>query len=240
MNPESERRLTVARRLAPLYAAQGARAVIVHGSVARDLADRYSDIEMCAFWDDQPPDEARMSVYREAAGTALHFYSWDEDNGEWSEDYVVGDVRIDMSHRTIAGTEELISDLIKRHDPTLYKQDTASLILSCIPLHGEELIARWRERLAIYPDELARAMVTLYLDFEPPYKLETFAERGEMLPFYRLVVESEKRIWHVLMGLNRIYMPHLGYKWTTQLAARMRHAPPNVAERLKEILLAEP
>ena len=71
MNPESEWRLTVARRLAPLYAAQGASAVIVHGSVARDLADRYSDIEMCAFWDGPPPDEARMSVYRKTMWWAM-------------------------------------------------------------------------------------------------------------------------------------------------------------------------
>ena len=54
-NPHVQWRLDVARKLAEkIRAFPGVQAIVVGGSVARDYADAYSDLELPIFWDELP------------------------------------------------------------------------------------------------------------------------------------------------------------------------------------------
>ena len=44
-------------------------------------------------------------------------------------------------------------------DPDLLKQNLLSAINDGIALHNSELVERWTSRLAVYPNELAMAMI---------------------------------------------------------------------------------
>lgn len=62
MNAASQWRHTIAKRLAPIYAANPhVAAVLVGGSTARGHADRYSDIELGVFWHQPPTDAERFT-----------------------------------------------------------------------------------------------------------------------------------------------------------------------------------
>lgn len=241
MNPHAEWRLELARRVAPAYSGNPAvRAVAVHGSAARGYADRYSDIEMVAFWDRAPTDEERVAAAREAGGNLWSLYPFEDENNEWSEEFDVRGVKIDMSHRTVEGTERWFSEVIDGYDTDLTKHDTISVIRRSYPLYGAELIERWRARTDVYPDELALRMVRQYLDWIPSVTREMGAARGELIPLYENISASERHILLVLLALNRIYLPHLAFKWTEQVAAELRIAPPNLAARLKAAFRLEP
>lgn len=71
VNEHSRWRRALAERYAAGYRQlPGVRAVLLTGSVARGLADRYSDIELMVFWDTAPPERSR-SLAAENGGGAL-------------------------------------------------------------------------------------------------------------------------------------------------------------------------
>ncbi|HYP39375.1 MAG TPA: hypothetical protein VEX13_03365 [Chloroflexia bacterium] len=241
MNPHAQWRLELARRIAPAYSGNpSVRAVAVHGSAARGYADKYSDIEIVAFWDRSPTDEERVAAVEEAGGNLWNLYPFEDENNEWSEEFDIRGVKIDMSHRTVEGTETWFADVIERYDTDLTKHDMISVVRRSYPLYGAELIEQWRARTDVYPDELARLMVSKYLDWIPAATRVMAAARGELIPLYENISVSERHILLVLLALNRIYLPHLAFKWTEQVAAELGIAPPGLAARLRNAFLLGP
>ncbi|HEX8218182.1 MAG TPA: nucleotidyltransferase domain-containing protein [Chloroflexia bacterium] len=241
MNPHAQWRLELARRIAPAYGGNPAvRAVAVHGSAARGYADRYSDIEIVAFWDRSPTDEERIAAVAEAGGNLWNLYPFEDERNEWAEDFDIRGVKIDMSHRTVEGTETWFADVIDRYDTGLTKHDMISVVRRSHPLYGAELIEQWRARTAAYPDELAWRMVSKYLDWIPAATREMAAARGELIPLYENISVSERHILLVLLALNRTYLPHLTFKWTERVAAELRIAPADLAARLRNAFLLGP
>src|SRR4051812_2170186 len=98
MNTASEWRLKLAQGFAPAYYDNPkVCAILLAGSVARGIADRYSDIEMTVFWGGAPPDEARRDAIARGGGELINFYDYDEDNAEWSDDVHVRGVEFQIS-----------------------------------------------------------------------------------------------------------------------------------------------
>lgn len=61
LNEASRWRLAIARKVAPLIAANPrVRAVMLAGSTSRGCADSYSDIEIGVFWELDPYDEEKQ------------------------------------------------------------------------------------------------------------------------------------------------------------------------------------
>lgn len=97
MNHDNQWRLKMARQIAPVYAANPkVVAVAVSGSVGRGWADRYSDIELDVYWHEPPADEDRQRVIRRLNGNIIGY--WPLEDAEWSEDYYVQGVQLDLSH----------------------------------------------------------------------------------------------------------------------------------------------
>lgn len=231
----------MAAQIWPFYAADPrVLAVVVHGSAARGLSDPWSDIELCVFRSAEPTDEERLAVPRQLGGRVAYFYEYDPDNDEWEEEYFLGEIKIEVSHRTIASTDRWISDVIDRYEPSPAKQDVISVFRGGITLYGEELITNWKARTERYPAELAAAMVRTYSDFRPIWWSLMMVERGELLPLYVYLCRGQERALLTLMGLNRIFVPHLGWKWVESLVSGMTIAPSGLAARLKSALSADP
>src|SRR5215216_2716534 len=102
--------MRLARRIAPIYAANPrVAAVMVGGSVARGLADRYSDLELGIFWAAPPPDAERLAAIDQLGGALFgprSFRSYATDP-EWvvSEHFKVEEVEIDW--RRYTGTSNI-------------------------------------------------------------------------------------------------------------------------------------
>jgi hypothetical protein len=235
---EITRRRALAEIVAPAYAANPKVAgVLLAGSVARGIADQFSDIELDMFWYEPATDEERLAPIARAGGQLLY---QDADENEWADGFYIGGVKVDTSQFLVDSMERWLTDMVDRADTEVEKQLLIAAVQHGLPLHGAELTERWRTKAAAYPDALVHAMVAQHLAFRPRHLIEMFAERDDLLILHRCLVEVEQLILSVLMGLNRLYMPHPYFKWLDWTVAQMRIAPPDLARRLKLILLAEP
>lgn len=238
MHPEIARRLALAERIAPAYAANPhVAAVLLAGSVARGTADEFSDIEVDIFWMAAPDMAARLAPI-EALGARLMYQ--DADANEWADGFSIGGVKVDTSQFLVGTVECWLDDVTERADPEVEKQLLLAAIQHGQPLVGAALFERWRERAAAYPAALARAIVAENLAFRPRFFLEMLAARDDLLIFYRAVAEVEARIMNIMLALNRQYVGHPLHKWLEWQCAQLPIAPPNLARRLKQVLRDDP
>lgn len=218
----------------------GVRAVLLSGSVARGLADRYSDIELLVVWADPPGDAARQDAVAAGGGKLLTAYEYDDENAEWSDDVLHSGVEIQVSHRTAAAVDQWITEVTAGFDPDLTKQDLIALIRAGVPLTGAALIERWRRQTEDYPAPLGDAMIRAHLDFRSAWQRRKLLDRQDLIPLYADLVDTARNVVLVLLGLNRTYFPHLGFKWIPALAADLAEAPPALADRLAAFFTAAP
>jgi predicted nucleotidyltransferase len=238
VNDPTAKRMALAQRIAPAYAANpNVRAVLLAGSVARGVADQFSDIEIDVFWS-QPPTEDELQAPIERAGATLLYR--EADANEWADGFFIEGIKVDTSQFLVGTIERWLEDVVDRADTEVEKQLLIAAVQHALPLHGADLAARWRAKAAAYPDELSRAMVAQHLAFRPRALLEMFAARDDLLILYKGLVAVEELIMGVLLGLNRLYLAHPSHKWMDWQIAQMSVAPPDLARRLKQILRDEP
>jgi hypothetical protein len=240
MDRPSAWRLALARKISSAYASNPkVRALAVAGSVARGCADRYSDIEIDVYWAEPPSDEERRAVAAQAGATDLLLWPYEDE--EWSDNYSVGGVKIELSQFLTTTTEQCLSAVLDDFDTSPDKQMRVAAVRYAIPLHGNHLFEQWQARATRYPDGLAFAMVTQHLSFDGTwYAHEMLADRDDLVFLYDLCCNLEKRLLGVLLGLNRIYLPHLRYKWMDHLIADMSIHPRDLALRMKQVFRMAP
>jgi hypothetical protein len=238
MNEAIAKRAALAERVALAYAANSkVRAVLLAGSVARGIADRFSDIEIDVFWAEPPTDEDRTAPI-ERSGWELLYRHVDEN--EWADGFFIEGIKVDTSQFLASTLDRWLDDTLVRADVEPEYQVRITAIQHGRPLHGAELIERWRAKVAVYPEALAHAMVAEHLHFRPRYLLEMLAARDDVLILHQDLVAAEQSILSVLMGVNRMYAPHPYHKWLDWEVAQLAIAPPDLNRRLRRILGDEP
>ncbi len=237
MNEASRWRLELAKQIAPLYdQPHQAQVIMVGGSVSRHCADRYSDIEVGIFWTTPPTEEFRQEIAQRAGGTLYRSFSFQQE--EWSEEYLVSGVKLDIRHRLVSGVERWLSDVIDNYETTVSKQVLISALEYGVPLAGAPLLKEWQAKIKPYPQGLAEAMVRGQLMLGPSMWLEILAERNSLIELYSIFGAIQKKLLCVLMGLNRVYHP--GFKWPDRLVADLAIAPCELGARLRQVLLLAP
>jgi len=208
-------------------------AVLVEGSVARDAADRSSDLDLAVFWAEPPTAQERRDIITRAMGRDRHPLSSPREAAGWETRDVRGGVAIDVRHTTVAATEGLLAAVLEHADPRLAKQQRLAALRWALPLVNPTLITHWQSPAAAYPHALAVAMIRKHLRFRPAWEQEQLAERHEVLVLYDSFCSAQKHLLLVLMGLNRLYYP--GWLWLDRLMDEMQVTPPNLAPRLKQL-----
>jgi len=234
MQESSIWRYALAQQIAPHYHANPkVAAVLVEGSVARDYADRFSDIDLAVFSTEPPTKEERREVSERAGGSHWHPLPSDHAGSSWSEHYDVVGVSIDVRHQTVGMIEGILADVLERCDPSLPKQQHIAALLSALPLANPALVTQWQLQAAAYPHELAVAMVREHLRFRPAWEQEQLAERNDVLVLYDSFSTAQKHLLLVLLGLNRLYYP--GWRWMDRLMEEMQVTPPQLSPRFKQL-----
>jgi hypothetical protein len=232
MSQASAWRLRFAQRLAPAYATlPDVSAVLLGGSASRGWADRYSDIEVGVFWKNVPTDEERMHIAEQVGGERIRADSYNPEQQVWLEEYVVDGVSIDLVHRTVETTEQLITDVLTRYDIVDYKQILLVALQDGFPFSGGEVLERWQAQIDPYPDGLMLAMLDAHLRFNPWWYVEAFALRNDFVLVYQALTTVSQRLLYALLALNKSYYP--GMKWVSKHLARLAIVPPSFAARLQ-------
>lgn len=237
MTSESAYLLGMARRLSESFAAlPGVCAVMVTGSVALGESDRYSDIDMTAYYRELPPEEDFYAIRMAHKGSERLWVLGDRDEGGFAESYIVDGVHVQVGHITLDAWDWQMAVVLEQFDPATPLHKALSGTLDCLPLHGAELIEQWKERIARYPDGLARAVVEKHLSFFPLWYLEQYLEpRDAVLWTYQSLVEAAQNILGILAGLNKVYYTTFQFKRMKKFVASLQYAPDRLAERLDKL-----
>ncbi len=240
MNEASQWRLKIARQVAPIIATNPrVQAIMLAGSTSRGRADRYSDIEIGVFWSGPPSDQERMAHIEPAGGVFWELDPYNPEDKIWMEEWGLGGLKMDVRNLTVEDMEGILTDVVDHYDTSEFKQATISAVQYAIPLYNAPLLERWKTKLASYPEELGRAMVSEHLLlYEWCWQVEQLSWREDWPLVYSSLSEASRQMLAILMGLNHIYHP--GLKWLNHLIGEMQIAPPDLATRLKGIFFVEP
>ena len=226
----------VAQRIADAYGAQPKLlAAAVAGSVGTGLSDRWSDLEIDCYWEDPPtPDDRKAPIARLGAELTT-LWEYDEDDREWSEDYVLDGVPVTVSNFRAATIEEFLEAVVERHDLDRAKHFRLAALRRSRPLRGEALLSGWRRRAMAYPDALVRAVLDQSFRYGgiPGWSARAaLVERDDVIAVRTLLASVAERVFRATLAINRIYCPHGLAKWQHALLDECRMLPNDFASSL--------
>lgn len=234
---------TLAERVArPFQAWPSARAAMVTGSVAKGIADNYSDVDMSIFYEDElPDDETLQAIRKETGGSERKWTSGSLAEGGFVEAFDLAGIEVQMIHTTIAAWEATMAKLLAETEVETPLHKALEGIQVCLPLYGEEYIARWKAQAAAFPPALGEAMVRHYLKFFPLWGLlPHFQTRDATIWYHQVLVESTFNLLGVLAGLNGTYFTTFQFKRMTRFVNQLSLAPADLGQRLEVLFQSTP
>jgi len=209
------------------------RAALLAGSGARGDADFFSDVDLLLYVEEAPPDD-RLDRLCEAVGAT---------NPVWIAaprliQFYVGGVAVQVGYTTIARVEEELDTALVRLEEVIGSpnQKMLSGLIEGLPLHGEEVIAAWRERVAAYPERLRTASIEHHWQFFPLwYYGEAMSRRDSELWRLDMLLEGAFNVLGVLAALNGVYYARFELKRLRKLVDKLALAPPDLADRLESL-----
>ena len=228
-NPHAKWRTEFARRLTtPLQTFEGVQAIVVAGSIARNYADEYSDVEIPIFWKTPPGDEIRHEIVETLKASFLSPY-----NGPACEDQLLIDgLQVDLWHITVSAQEAMLDAVLQANRSDLESLNAMDTIRCCVPLFGDEIVQAWKQRAKEYPQKLAEAIIRQHLDAFKIDQLSLSARRHDPTDFYAQLSQLQHEVFLVLLALNKEYFPT--FKWMYRSLESMRVKPVSVCERLRQ------
>ncbi len=257
MNEASERRLVWARSVATVYAAHpDLGAIILGGSTARGVARPDSDIDLGLFWR-RLPAAAERDALRRSIGGGLERFVANERRFAAGNPRRHGGIEIvtlpataarprlglDLEHETVAGTEQVLHDVLATADLALAKQELLSVIQTGIVLTGHEVAARWREQTGAYPTALADQMVAGQLAGLGQRLLgqQRSLATEDWFCHYEGLLDAGRRLSLALLGLNRTwaFTDNPDFKGLASVVEGLAWRPERFVERLGGLLQGE-
>ncbi len=211
------------------------RAAMVVGSAGRGDADFHSDLDLLLYVDELPAEDVLAGIRQAVGGTRpIRREPTEHFRGE---EFDLDGVRTEVSVFTTVRVEWRLDQLRERIDEVdATVQKIFSGMLEGLPLHGDELIERWQERVRRYPEGLRRATVERHWNFFPLwYHGEAMAARDAELWRTDMLLEAAFNLLGVLAGINRLYYSRFELKRMRALVAKMELAPPGLADRLESL-----
>jgi hypothetical protein len=237
-------RTGVAERAAGVYAGdRNLAALAVAGSVGAGIADRFSDLELDCYWFRPPADADRLAPVRALGGELTALWDYDQDEQEWSEDYLVGELGVTVSNFLVSSVEHFLDDVLVRASTDPVRHMRLAALQRCRPLAGPEMMASWRARADTFPRTLVSALVEQAL---APEVLtgwsarEALVSRGDDLAVRDLLTRTGLAAVRVILALNRVYLPHRQLKWQRHLTTGLRLVPGRLTERLESLSNGQP
>ncbi len=249
MNAASQWRQALVRQFVPVYADNpNVAAMLLGGSTARGHADRFSDIELGVFWHHAPSARERQAAAERIPGDLVTLYPHDPAEEVWCDDYMVSraqpeqprsGVLVEVVHYTTDFLERTFEAVLQYHATDALKQNLLAGIADGIALSNAELVGRWKERTALYPDALAVAVINRYALIDHYWRWEMWLGRGPNLTMlYTLFTQVQEHLLHVLLGLNRVY--YFGFKWLEVVDEKLRYKPTDFMQRLNRVYQIAP
>lgn len=231
----SRARLALARTLAEHCPAALAGEIAVTGSVARGMADDYSDVEL-NIWADALPEAGQWRRWLEEVGAT----DLEKDRGEmdatgfcWTVCRVQG-IWIEAGWATIDQFDAFVRDLAAGLFVDHEQLQMGWTVRQAIPLRTEGRLADWQARLDRYPDGLAERVIAsqtaVWADPHVPGVRWGLAARGERMGLALRFVWDMQNLLRVLFSLNHAWDHDL--KWTDERSLDLPLKPAQLSARI--------
>ncbi|MFC0186916.1 DUF4037 domain-containing protein [Fictibacillus aquaticus] len=229
-----------AEEAAAIYSANPkVKAVLLAGSVSRGWQDKYSDIEINIFWQEDPTDIDRKSAIQQMNGDILSYFEYEDE--EWSESYMSEGVKFEISSFHCSTVEETIHCVMEYFSSSLDEQALIAAIEAGTALYGREYIESLKKQIAVYPENLARVMIESRLEMGSRWMNRTgLVSRKDSLLLFTTIGQVQQNLLGILHGLNGMYVQHPGFKWLHKTLNRMTVKPKNAAERFERVFTSPP
>ncbi|KOP70299.1 cytoplasmic protein [Lysinibacillus sp. FJAT-14745] len=215
-------------------------AIILAGSVSRNLQDENSDIELHILWSTPPEEEDRKFPIKKIDGTILAYHPYEEE--AWSESYLMKEgIKLEISNFLSSTVERFISNVVEKYETDYDKQCIVASIYDGVSLYGNEKIRELKNRVVEYPLELSKHMISENLWLGNRWNnRKALLKRKDWLMLYDVICEVQKKLLGVLFGMNKMYVHHPAFKWMQYSIEQMRIKPKNLYDRMTNILLRNP
>ncbi|WP_394173374.1 DUF4037 domain-containing protein [Guptibacillus hwajinpoensis] len=215
-------------------------AVLLAGSVSKNLQDEHSDIELHILWSSSPTDEDRQKPIQKIDGTILSYHPYEDE--EWSESYLdQNGIKFEISNFLCETVERFISDVVDRYETDYDKQCIIASINDGVSLFGEEKINDLKNRIATYPLELSKRMISENLWLSNRWNnRKALLKRQDWLMLSDVICGVQRNLLGVLFGLNHIYVHHPVFKWMGIYIEQMEIRPESLHDRMTNILIGHP
>lgn len=230
----------LAREVADAVIAELApRAVLLTGSAAEGVSDQWSDLDVIVYHDELPPEAAIDAVrHKLSGGEVMVLGPWDGES--YAQSFPLRGVECQLGHSMAALVDREIDQVHVDLDVDSPLQKAFDGMTHAMALHGADVIQRWKDRLAAYPDPLRKAMVERHLQIPPMWMAdERMATRDATVFRHQMLVQAALNLLAMLAGLNRLYFSSFQFKRMRAFGERLTIAPPDFADRL-ERLFADP
>jgi predicted nucleotidyltransferase len=216
------------------------RGALLAGSAGRGDADRWSDVDLLLYVDEVPPESVLDELADAVGGTIVkrkepleYFVGADLDVGGVLTE--VGFLTVD---RVDWQLDQLLDELQELGSP--YQRLLIGM-LEGLPLYGAELVQRWQQRIAAFPEPLRRALVEHYWHFFPLWHEDGWvAARDAELFRLDSLLEGAFNLLGALAALNRRYFARFHLKRTHAFVAQLERKPHDLAVRLESLFRLEP
>jgi|GEM_PF-712429 len=209
------------------------QAILLQGSVAKGLADAYSDIELMCIWSAEPTPEERTELFASLGLRALS----DEDleNGEWCSSFSYKQIKVDICHDDISLLQHTIDDVMNARVTSIASQTLLASIQDAKPLHGQVFFDGLVASFADYPEALAIKCIKVNASFQEWSMRNALYERGDTVALHHLVDLTSLQMLRLLYAVNRVYLRNYNFKWIDQLD-QLKLKPADLKDRLRSIL----
>jgi len=236
---ETERRRALAEQIVRLLAVKtDLGASLLAGSVAHGTCDELSDIDLLNYYDVLPDPGAFDAVLVELGGKKTGEIVPPNPGGFMSS-YRIDGIEVQTGGQLVSGMKGQV-DQIGAGEVNWATAKVAMGLLEGIPLHGADLIATWKDRVA-YPETVRRRELESNLGFFPIWKADKQLINREAELFRRqMLLDGAFRVVAVLSAVNRLYFSTFQFKRAATHAGLMAVKPDRLVERLDRVANASP
>jgi hypothetical protein len=234
MNPFSDLRRRLARRVADAHAPLAPWLGLVSGSTVEDLADARSDVDMSLVFETLPTEAA----LRAACPAAWTWQIGDLADGSGVVAFALEGIEIQIGYSDRATLLRELDQVLVQHDPDTPLHKLCEGIAKAEPLCGPVALAALQVRIADYPAPLARALAAHWLGTKvTPWRAISQLVFRDALPWCReLQVQATMRLLGALAGLNHLYFTDFQFKRLHGFERKLVVRPPALAARLEAVL----
>lgn len=228
-------RLALAQVLTERCPADLGREIAVTGSMARGVADEYSDVEL-NLWVDALPEAERWRFWLEEVGaTDLEpsIGEIDVTGFRWTVCRFRG-VWVEIGWALMDQFDAFIRDLAAGTFVDHERLQMGWTVRQAIPFRTEGRLATWQAALAGYPDGLAERVVAaqtqVWSDPHVPGVRWALAARRERMGLALRFVWDTQNLLRVLFAVNHIWDHDL--KWTDERSLDLPIKPAQLSSRI--------